>query len=205
MIKNIVHYVGLLTLIVFMSVFTVSGVNADNDIKNSQEPARAINPDINKTKITSIVPAEPATKQQLYMILFRQVNICQATMINLGKTFSVSLATIKNIDPTLPVIEQLTTLLNITKQRYMQLVQMEGGLVQELKKGGASDRALTEMGAMQFNEAINYGNRVIGNSHASPDSVEGFIAILLQQNIVCEGGIQSTLEKLQALDAPPGS
>ena len=82
---------------------------------------------------------------------------------------------------------------------------MEGGLVQELKKGGASDRALTEMGAMQFNEAINYGNRVIGNSHASPDSVEGFIAILLQQNIVCEGGIQSTLEKLQALDAPPGS
>jgi hypothetical protein len=204
MIKNIVHYVGLLTLIVFMSVFTVSGVNADNDIKNSQEPAQ-INPDINQTKITSIVPASPATKQQLYMILFRQVNVCQATMINLGKNFSISLATIKNIDPNLPVVAQLTTLLNLTKQRYMQLVQMEGGLVQELKKGGASDRALTEMGAIQFNEAINYGTRILGNSHASPDSVEGFIATLLQQNVVCEGGIQDSIEKLRALEAPPGS
>ncbi len=205
MIKNIVHYVGLLMLIVFMSVFTVSGVNADYDIKNNQEPAQIINPDINQTEITSIVPAAPATKQQLYMILFRQVNICQATMINLGKTFSVSLATIKNIDPGLPVIAQLTTLLNLTKQRYMQLVQMEGGLVQELKKGGASDRALTEMGAIQFNEAINYGTRILGNSHASPDSVEGFIATLLQQNVVCEGGIQDSIEKLRALEAPPGS
>ncbi len=204
MIKNIVHYVGLLTLIVFMSVFTVSGVNADNDIKNSQEPAQ-INPDINQTKITSIVPASPATKQQLYMILFRQVNVCQATMINLGKNFSISLATIKNIDPNLPVVAQLTTLLDLTKQRYMQLVQMEGGLVQELKKGGASDRALTEMGAIQFNEAINYGTRILGNSHASPDSVEGFIATLLQQNVVCEGGIQDSIEKLRALEAPPGS
>jgi hypothetical protein len=187
-----------------MSVFTVSGVNADNDIKNSQEPAQ-INPDINQTKITSIVPASPATKQQLYMILFRQVNVCQATMINLGKNFSISLATIKNIDPNLPVVAQLTTLLNLTKQRYMQLVQMEGGLVQELKKGGASDRALTEMGAIQFNEAINYGTRILGNSHASPDSVEGFIATLLQQNVVCEGGIQDSIEKLRALEAPPGS
>jgi len=204
MIKNIVHYVGLLTLIVFMSVFTVSGVNADNDIENSQEPAQTITPDINQTKITAIVLVAPATKQQLRMVLFRQVNICQATMINLGKTFSVSLATIKNIDPNLPVVAQLTTLLNITKQRYMQLIQMESGLVQELKKDGTSDRTLTEIGAMQFNEAINYGNRVLGNSHASPELVEVFIAIMLQQNIVCEGGIEHTVEKLQALEAPPG-
>ena len=204
MIKNIVHYVGLLTLIVFMSVFTVSGVNADNDIENSQEPAQTITPDINQTKITAIVLVAPATKQQLRMVLFRQVNICQATMINLGKTFSVSLATIKNIDPNLPVVAQLTTLLNITKQRYMQLIQMESGLVQELKKDGTSDRTLTEIGAMQFNEAINYGNRVLGNSHASPELVEVFIAIMLQQNIVCEGGIENTVEKLQALEAPPG-
>ena len=204
MIKNIVHYVGLLTLIVFMSVFTVSGVNADNDIENSQEPAQTITPDINQTKITAIVLVAPATKQQLRMVLFRQVNICQATMINLGKTFSVSLATIKNIDPNLPVVAQLTTLLNITKQRYMQLIQMEGGLVQELKKDGTSDRTLAEIGAMQFNEAINYGNRVLGNSHSSPELVEVFIAIMLQQNVVCEGGIENTVEKLQALEAPPG-
>jgi hypothetical protein len=205
MIKNIVHYVGLLTLIVFMSVFKVSGGNAHNDLENNQEPAQIINPDINQAKITSIVPVAPATKQQLHMILYRQVNICQATMINLGKTFSISLATIKNIDPNLPVVAQLTTLLNITKQRYMQLIQMETGLLQKLKEGGVSDRALDEIGAMQFNEAINYGSRVIGNSHASPESVEGFIAIMLQQNVVCEGGIQNTIEKLQALEAPPGS
>jgi len=203
MIKNIVHYVGFLMLIVFMSVFTVSGVNADNDIKNSQEPAQTLVPDINQT--TSIVPATPATRQQLYMILFRQVNLCQATMINLGKTFSISLATIKNIDPGLPVVAQLTTLLEITKQRYQQLVQMEGGLVQELKKGGASNQTLGDIGAGQFNEAINYGTRILGNSHASPDSVESFIAILLQQNIVCEGGIQDSIEKIEALSAPPGS
>lgn len=203
MIKKIVHYVGFLMLLVFM---TGSTVYAGNNIENSQNKAEALVPSINQTLITSIVaPAAPATKQQLYMILFRQVNLCQATMINLGKNFSISLATIKNIDPELPVIAQLTTLLNITKQRYMQLVQMEGGLVQELKKGGVSDQALGELGALQFNEAINYGSRILANSHASPDSVEGFIATLLQQNVVCEGGIQDTMEKLMALDAPPST
>jgi len=203
MIKNIVHYVGFLMLLVFM---TGSTVYAENNIKNSQFSSNDIVPDINQTLITSIIaPDAPVTKQQLFMVLFRQVNVCQATMINLGKNFSISLATIKNIDPDLPVIAQLTTLLNITKQRYMQLVQMEGSLVQELKKGGTSDQALGELGAVQFNEAINYGSRILANSHASPDSVEGFIATLLQQNVVCEGGIQDTLEKLQALDAPPGS
>ena len=205
MIKKIAHYVGFLMLLVFMTGFTVTSVNAENNIKNSQNTAEAPVPNINQTDITSIVPPAPATKQQRYMILFRQVNVCQATMINLGKDFSISLATIKNIDPNLPVIAQLTTLLNITKQRYMQLVQMEGGLVQELKKGGASDQALSEMGVVQFNEAINYGNRIMANSHASPDSVEAYIATLLHQNVVCEGGIQTAIEQLQALDAPPGS
>ena len=205
MIKKIVHYVGFLMLVVFMTGFTVSSVNAENIIKNSQK-AETLVPNINQIPVESIVkPAAPATKQQLLMTLFRSVNVCQATMINLGKNFSVSLATIKNIDPTLPVIEQLTTLLNLTKQRYMQLVTMEGGLVQELKKGGVSDQALGEMGASQFNEAINYGTRVMANAHASPDSVEGFIATLLQQNVVCEGGIQASLEQLRAMASPPGS
>ena len=131
MIKNIVHYVGFLMLLVFM---TGSTVYAENNIKNSQFSSNDIVPDINQTLITSIIaPDAPVTKQQLFMVLFRQVNVCQATMINLGKNCSISLATIKNIDPDLPVIAQLTTLLNITKQRYMQLVQMEGSLVKELK------------------------------------------------------------------------
>ena len=52
MIKNIVHYVGFLMLLVFM---TGSTVYAENNIKNSQFSSNDIVPDINQTLITSII------------------------------------------------------------------------------------------------------------------------------------------------------
>jgi hypothetical protein len=192
MIKNIVHYIGFLMLILFMSVSTVSAENSTKIESSTPEEG------------TVVIPSAES-KLQLYMVLFKQTNICQATMVNLGRVFSVSLATMKNIDPNLPAIETLNTLLEITKQRYMQLTQMEQGIVQELKKHGVDDQTLGTLGPTQFNEAINYGVRVYNGAHASPTIVEGFIATLLQQNVVCEGGISDSLNRIKAMSGPPGS
>ena len=202
MIKNIVHYVGFLMLLVFMTGFTLSAANAGNSLNNNAELANQGNPNITENEI-SIVDPRPETELQLFLLLFRQTNICQATMVNLGKVFSVSLATIKNIDPNLPVVAQLETLIGLAQQRYAQLTQMEGGMVQKLRSLGVDDTVLGSMGSQQFNESINYGMRIFGSAHASPLAVEGFIATLLQQNIACEGGITDSLEKIKQLNAPP--
>lgn len=201
MIKNFVHYVGFLMLIVFMLCIVTPIANADNSIKKLQEIANPANPNIEET--TTFVQPRPETELQLFMVLYRQTNICQATMINLGKNFSASLAIIKNIDPSLPVVAQLETLLAIAQTRYTQLTQMEQQMVAKLRTLGVNDNTLGTIGGSVFNEAINYGMRVHGAAHASPETVEGFIATLLQQNVQCEGGIQASLDKIKALNAPP--
>ena len=191
MIKNIVHYVGFLMLVVFISAVTVKATMAENSNENL----------IIKTE--SVVRPSPANETQLYLVLYRDINVCQATMLNLGKLFSVSEATIKNIDPNLPIIAQLQALQNVSKTRYGALAQMEQGVVQKLREAQVPQNVLQEIGGSQFNGSVQYGMRMFSQAHTSSQLIEGFIATLLQQNIQCESNIQEHLDKIQRLNAPP--
>ena len=201
MIKNIVHYVGFLMLLLFISAVTVQPGMAQNSNKNVKIDRGLNNPTL--IKIESVVKPSPVNETQLYLVLFREINICQATMLNLGKLFSVSEATIRNIDPNLPILVQLQTLQNVSKQRYGQLAQLEQGILQKLREAKVAENVLQELGTNQFTGNISYGMRMFSQAHTSPQLMEGFIATLLQQNVMCEGNIQNHLEKIQNLNAPP--
>lgn len=201
MIKNIVHYVGFLTLVVFISVVTVQPGMAKNSSKNVKIEGELNNPTLIETE--RVVRPSPANEIQLHLVLFREINVCQATMLNLGKLFSVSEATIRNIDPNLPILAQLQTLHNVSKERYDQLVRLEQGVIQKLKEEEVPQNVMQELGINQFNGMVQYGTRMFNQAHTSQTLMEGFIATLLQQSVMCESNIQSYVEKIQNINAPP--
>ena len=187
--KIIVHYVGFLMSLLFMLTVSCSTVYAEENIKNEDQKL--------------VVVPKPVDQTQIYLVLYRDLNICQATMINLGKMFSISLATMKNIDPTLPAIESLATLIKVSQQRYTQLALIEQGVVKELQKAKVPQEVAVQLGTNQFNQTINLGMRMLSNAHANPPLVEGFISTLLQQNVQCEANITDRLEQLKELNGPP--
>ena len=201
MIKNIVHYVGFLMLVLFISAVTVRPGIAQNSNENVKIDRGLNNPTL--IEIKNVVQPSPANETQLYLVLFREINICQATVLNLGKLFSVSEATIRNIDPNLPILVQLQTLQNVSKARYSQLAQLEQVVLQKLREAEVPNNVLQELGTSQFTGSINYGMRMFSQAHTSPQLIEGFIATLLQQNVMCESNIASQLKKVQNVNAPP--
>ena len=183
--KKFVHYIGFLTLILFISSSTLVG--AESVIPTPLEPT---------------TEAEPRTKEQIYPLLLEELATCQAATIQLAKLFGVTYAVMQNIDPNDITLERLSSLSGTLAGRYAKYQALEQSIARQLQEDGFNPQEIGAVAGSKFNYIMQLGGQAYMGAHTT-DGVaimQTWINALLDATGKCEVSIGDYIDELIELN-----
>ena len=180
--KKFVHYIGFLTLTLFIGSSTL--VNAETVVP--------MTPD------TTLGVQEERTPEQIYPLLLEELAVCQASAIQLSKMFGVTYAVMQNIDPNDTTLERLSSLSGQLASRFSKYQELEQSLVRQIQEQGLNPNEVAALAGSKFNYIMQLGGQAYIGAHTA-DGVaimQSWITALLDATEGCEEKISNFIDEL---------